>query len=275
MNMKEGYLLLGLGCQYIGDAIDLILTLRKNKDTRPVDILTGSAKEARYAESLRVFNRVMHIDVESDPLFGMCKTNFEKKCLLPRLRLEKYLNHEYTMLLDVDMLCAFPTDAAWDFLKKNNQPVSLLGAKENAKWHWGYWGEICGRLGTSPMETHGGLIFFNKNYSEKLSRIFGEAEYCFVNYSELGMKRFYEGGAVDEPCFSYSFSKNGLVPINFSDFPIMTFNHKGTSPLPTKAQTAALQEGTMSGFIPFIHMFEKNRGANFLTLKNRILSSGY
>jgi len=265
---QKSYLLLSFGRSYINDSKDLIDTLRHFKDNTPVNIVVGS-NDYDYAHSCKIFNNVIIFDIYNHPLYPLCNTKFEKFCLLPRLELYNFLTTDYTIVLDTDILCAYYTNKVWDYLINKNQDLIMLGSKNNPAWHWGYWGNICSRIGIKPQETHGGLFFLKK--TPKLQPIFKDVEYAFINYDKLGMLRMYQEGAVDEPCFSYAFSKNSLMPINFSEFSIMTFNLKALDEIPTKNMTEAQQKTIMNNYIPFIHMFEKNNSLNFKNLKEKIL----
>jgi hypothetical protein len=148
----------------------------------------------------------------------------------------------------------------------------MLGSINNPLWHWGHWGRICNSINIKPQETHGGFFFLKK--TDRLPKIFFDAKECFLNYDKLGMLRLYQNGTVDEPCFSYAFSKNDLVPIEFGEFPIMTFNLNYLSKIPTRNMTEQVQSKIFPdsfNYIPFIHMFEKNHSINFIKLKNKIL----
>lgn len=219
--MGESYLLLCFGRSYIDDTKDLIDTLRHLGDTRAVNVVVDP-QDYDYANSKQLFNHITTYDIRKDPLFDSCLTKFEKFCLLPRLRLYKFLQTKHTIILDTDMLCAYHTNDTWNYLINKQQDLIMLGSKNNPSWHWGNWANVCSKINILPQETHGGLFFLTD--TPNLLNIFKDAEYAFINYDKLGMLRMYQGGAVDEPCFSYAFSKNNLSPVEFSEFPIMTFN---------------------------------------------------
>lgn len=270
MKKNESYLFLCFGRSYILDCQDTIETLRSCGDLRPINIVT-LPEDYYFAKTFDIFNEVHIFDIKNHELFNSCKTNFEKFCLLPRLELYKFLTTEYTIVLDTDILCSYNTSKIWNFLIQRNQDLIMLGSKHNPIWHWGYWGEICSQINIIPQETHGGL-FFLKN-TKNLKKIFEDAKKCFINYDNFGMLRFYQNGAVDEPCFSYAFSKNNLHPVEFSEFPIMTFNLNSQDDIPTKKMTETRQVKVMDEYIPFIHMFEKNQGKNFLAIKEKIIKN--
>lgn len=269
---NQSYLLLCFGKKYINHAKDLVDTLRHFKDNRPINSVV-SPEDYDYATSLKLFDKVITYDVTKHHLYSICITNFEKYGLLPRLELYKFVNTDYTMVLDVDILCAYNTDTLWEYLLNKNQTLVMIGSKNNTSWHWGKWGEVCKKNNIKPQETHGGLFFIDNRNPKILKQIFQDAEYCFLNYDQLGLLRYYQGGTVDEPCFAYAFSKNNLIPVEFSEFPSITFNLQAiVDDIPTKNMTESQQNRIMSNYIPFIHMFEKNDTINFKLLKQKILN---
>jgi len=268
MKKNESYLLLCFGRSYIKDSIDLIETLRHFKDYRSVNIVVLE-EDYDYAKNLNIFDNILVFNINQHCLYKLCKTNFEKFCLLPRLELYTFLVTEYTLVLDTDILCSYYTDSVWNFLKNKDQDLIMLGLKYNPFWHWGHWQNICNKIGMVPQETHGGLFFLRN--TQDLKNIFKDVEHAFLNYDTLGMLRMYQGGAVDEPCFAYAFNKNNLNPIEFAEFPIMTFNLKHTDVIPTKYMTEQMQKCEMNNYISFIHLFEKNHTINFQLLKQKII----
>lgn len=269
----QSYLFLCFGQKYINDVIDFIDTARHFNDIRPINIVVNPGDEY-YAKKIGVFNNVLIFDVSKDELYPLCKTNFEKFCLLPRLRLYTFLQTKYTLVLDTDILCSYNTDKIWEVLINNKQPLTMLGSTNNEVWHWGNWKNICNSLNIKPYETHGGLFFIDNTDIDILSKIWNHAIYAFKNFDSLGFMRLYQGGAVDEPCFAYAFNKSNIKPINFSDAPIMTFNLNALSTqVPTKLMTEKQQSCVMNDYIRFIHMFEKNESFNFKLLKQKILQS--
>lgn len=268
----QSYLFLCFGQSYIDDAIDFIDTLRHFHDDRKTNIVIDP-QDYEYALNKKIFNKIIPFDIGSDPLIPLCRTKFEKFCLLPRLRLPQFLQTRYTLVLDTDILCAFYTDDVWSFLINRNQPLTMLGSVNNRFWHWGHWGSICDHLNMKPYETHGGLFFIDNNDPARIMTIWQYAEYAFRNFDDLGFLRMYQNGAVDEPCFAYAFNKSNLLPVNFSERSIMTFNLDATKHhIPTKQMTETMQSRLMENYIPFIHMFEKNKTMNFMALKNKVLN---
>lgn len=273
----EGYLLICLGRSYIEDALDFAETLRHCGDFRPIDIVVEN-KDKEFSFSTWKNGKVIIFNPQDHELAPLCKTTFEEKCLLPRLNFNKFLLREKTIVVDTDVLCASSTDYLWKFLNNCEQPVIMTGSKLNLKWHWGHWGDICKRNEMKPIEAHGGFFFFRKKNEYDLACIksfLEKAEDSFINYDELGFLRWYQNGAVDEPCFARAFSLMDWSPIEFSEFPIMTFNIDPEEKIPTKKQTADFQKKNMDSEIPFIHVFQKNKSLNFILLKEKILNTEF
>ena len=52
----------------------------------------------------------------------------------------------------------------------------------------------------------------------------------------------------------------------------MTFNYGPNMQVPSKLQTEANQNIEMNNYIPFVHMFDKMEGDNFMNLYNKIIT---
>lgn len=266
---ESGYLLLGFGKSFIDDAADLVESLRANRDLRCVDIVVRP-EDVLYARRLGIFSHVHHYEVTADDLHPLCGTSFEKNCLLPRLRMQRFLRFDHTIVLDTDILNASPAEALWRRLEQTGQPIVMLGSRDNPSWHWGEWEGIALKLGIPCVETHGGLFYLNNSDPKALEAVFSLATQAFIEYDKMGMIRQYQEGAVDEPCFAYAFGKLGLWPLEFGEFPAMTFNIQATEPLPTYKMTEECQKRVFDSPIPFIHFFGKNHCPEFIRAKNVI-----
>lgn len=276
MTNNRSYLFLCFGRSYIDDCLDFVTTARHCQDNTPISIVVDPT-DKDYALAKNVFSRVITFNVKEDELYHKCDSNFEKFCLLPRLRLPKFIHNQYTIVLDTDMLCAYNTEEIWSILIEKDSPVVMLGSTFNPSWHWGHWGEVCKKNNINPYETHGGLFFIDNTNIDLVLSVFNDARYAFENYDKLGMLKLYQGSAVDEPCFSYAFNKNNITPINFKDACGMTFNINQYQPIPTKLLTEKLQYGYLDKHIPFLHMFNenKNQSLNFKNVKQKILKHNY
>ena len=138
--MSEGYLLIGIGEKYLKLANNLVETLRKFGDTRPVHI-------------------VEEVD-ESTELFKSCNTPFERYGTYPKIHLDQYLKFDHNIFLDADMLCVGDTQQVWDLFKSNDQYIQQLGRRYDPHF-MGHWYEH--ELGHTVPALHGGCIYINRN----------------------------------------------------------------------------------------------------------------
>ena len=82
----------------------------------------------------------------------------------------------------------------------------------------------------------------------------------------------FRGGKVDEIIFAIAHSNFNIWPIEFGEYPIITFNYSADIKLPSNLQTENGDLRYMNDYIPFIHMFEKMHGYNFKSLYSQIMS---
>jgi len=270
--MNEGYVYIGFGRKFINEVCLSVASLRRHGDFRPVDVVT-STKDEEYAKKRNVFNNIIVHDIDNDELVLEAKTDFEKFGMIPKLRICSYANYQYTMYLDTDILCVHNTEKAWDFLKKQNQALTITGSTNNPHWHWEFWHQVCKQNNIPCLEASTGVMFINKNYSSDFSKLFDLFVYGYRNYDSLGMKRFFRGGRVEEPVMAWGIAKAGLTTINFRDFPIMTCCLKPTDDIPTKIQNCRHQEGVMDDYIPFSHQFEKSESPDYHLLYFKVMHS--
>ena len=288
--MSVGYFQLGLGKSYIDESCDFIWSLRAFKDNYPVSILVKE-EDYDYALSKKVFDKVI-IFSESDPLLALCKNDqlFEKYCLYPRLKLLDYIPYRECIVIDTDVLCSHDTDLARDTFRDKRQPFNCTGNYYDESFHWDSITEINNNLGFNISCAHGGIFYINKNFGEEqLNNFFLHLLYGFVNYDKLGFKRGFRsrenksGAMTDEIIFGYALSKMNYSLLDFSIYPIMTFEISGylidEMKLPNKIQSYKWftlywekfnkdKPITMKDPIPFIHLFGdqemKSKSANKL-----------
>ena len=253
----QGYLLVCLGASYIYDALDFIQTLRHHGDLRPIDVIVDPEDE-KLASDLKTFNRVMTYSVADSRFYNKSKPALSFNIL--RMDLYKFLKFDYTMTIDIDMLCSRPTDFAWNALISHGQWFTALGRLDSPSWHWGQWGKICKAININPIETHGGLLFFNNDYISDSDAFLKKLWYCFDNYDSLGMLSKYSRTAPDEPMWAFACHHLNYKPLVGPPWgegvPIMNHNSK----------ISDLNQGHC-----FHHMFCKNHANEFKALKNHIL----
>ena len=237
-----GYFLVALGPQYVEEAARLVRTLRKAKETRPVAVLVKEP-DAAYAEQLDVFHRVVTYDsagFSDDGLDALAQTNHEKGNILPRLRAISLSPYEEFMFLDTDVLASAPVDAAWGALRATNRPVAAPGLAVDCAWHFGKVCEISDALGLKPQlpHVHAGAFYVNRAEDPGALREFSDlAVEAFKRYDELGFLRlFREESRVLEICLSYAHRKMGYAPVDFYQSPVINFNVRSDTKLPTSWQ---------------------------------------
>lgn len=265
----EGYFFVAIGKRYIDECYNLSLTIRKHGDKRPISLLINEGDE-EYALSKNIFDKLIYFN-PNDKLFNDCETSFEKYCLYPRINFDKYLPYDKNIITDSDMLCIHNMDKVWQTFNENEQPVQMIGFKNDLTWHWGTLKDVIEAYGKHVPHTHGGIFYIKK--SEKLKDFFSYCREIFYKYEDYKCKKYFRGGKVDEIIFAIAFSKFDYEPLEFTDYSIMTFNIPGTAKIPTKIQTANNIYKIMDDPIPLVHMFEKMEGENYKKLFERIMEN--
>jgi len=267
--MSQGYLLLALGTKYIDECVFLANTIRKQKDFRPISLVIHPSDEA-YALSKGIFDQFILFKPEGE-IWADCKTNFEKYCLYPRLILNEYLRYDETIIVDSDELCQFNPDHVWSYLSNRTSPIAMTGRIFDPYWHWGSILEVSNKLNRSVPHVHGGFFYLRKD--PFLNIFFNYCKEVFWKYDELGCKRWYQNGRVDEIIFAIAHASYNMRPIEFDDYPIITFNYTPDIQIPSKLQTENNQNIIMANYIPFVHMFDKMHGSNFQALYEKIINA--
>jgi hypothetical protein len=265
--MSQGYFLIALGQYYIDECLLLVNTIRKNGDTRPVSLLIH-AQDEEYAQSKNAFDQMVYFEA-NDPMWRECTTGFEKYCLYPRINFEKYLPYDENIIIDSDVLCQYNPNTLWNYLSNQEKSVVMLGRRDDSNWHWGTINEVSEAYGKHVPHVHGGFFYLRKDAF--IDTFF---EYCrevFYRYDEYKCKRAFRGGRVDEIIFAIAHSNFDMVPLEFDEFPVMTFNYTPDIQIPSKLQTEGDQNIELMDYIPFVHMFDKMTGSNFQSLYNKIM----
>lgn len=266
--MSQGYFFIALGERYIDECCLLANTIRKSGDTRPISLLIFKETEA-YARSKNLFDQLVDIQPVC-PIFYQCETNFEKYCLYPRINFDSYIPYTENIIVDSDVLCQSNPDHIWKFCQKSETGIVMLGRKDDPNWHWGTIGEVSQAIGKHVPHVHGGFFYLRKN--PFLRKFFDCATHAFFNYDTYKCKRLFRGGRVDEILFAIAHAHFNMVPVEFDEYPVMTFNYDTSIKVPSKLQTEGGQNVEMNDFIPFIHMFDKMEGDAFRSLYDRIMN---
>lgn len=266
--MTQGYLLIALGRQYIHESKLFLDTLRKVGDTRPVSLLIHP-DDTEYAQSLNVFDRLI-LFTPNNQIWNDCTTSFEKYCLYPRLHLMGYLVYDETIVVDSDVLVQSNPEHVWNYLSNQPIPVRMLGRVNDPSWHWGHIDDVSAAYKKKVPHVHGG--FFYLRNTVQIDGFFNYAMEVFYRYDEYHCQRAFRGGKVDEILFAITHAYFNLNPIEFDEYPIMTFNYMPFLMIPSKLQTEGGQNKLMQDYPPFVHMFDKMQSNSFKILYGKIMN---
>lgn len=266
--MTQGYFFIGLGKYYIDESVNLLKTIKVFDDKRLFGILV-SEEDYQYVKELNLFDSIV-INDYSHTLYQSTTTSFEKYCLIPRITFNEYLPFEENIILDSDILCIGDPSPVWEYFGKNSQDFNMTGLDWDESWHWGTIKNVSKIVGKPVPHTHGG-VFYIRN-KENLKDYFDLCHDIYYRYVDYGLLLNFRGGRVDEPIFAVAMALNDMLPLDFIQFPIITFNLPGDSRLPTNLQTANNLNVNCKSHIPFVHMFEKSVGHNYKQILNTILN---
>jgi len=251
--MTHGYIVIGIGKNYIDESVLFVNTLRKQNDTRPVSIVVN-LNDVEYTETLNKFDKIIPFAAEGN-IWDMMKTNFEKYGTYPKIHLHQYAPYSENIYVDTDVICQYNPDKLWEFLSNRDQPITMIGKYDDQSWHNGHIGDISKNIARHIPHVHGGFIYFRKTkYTEAF---FNMCELVAFNYEAIGWKKYvFRGDSIaDEPLLATSHSYFNVRPLEFEEFPVMTFNYTPDVELPSKLLTP--HKKILSDYIPFIHMNER------------------
>lgn len=223
-----------------------------------------------YATNLELFDRLIPFD-PNDTLWKDCNTSFEKYCLYPRINLEKYLPYDENIIVDSDVLCQYNPESLWKYVSNQPKSIVMVGRYTDNNWHWGYITEVSRHYGKHVPHVHGGFFYIRK--SEFTNQFFEYSRVVFYKYDEYGCKKMFRGGKVDEIIFAITHSNFDMIPLEFDDIPVMTFNYNTSVRIPSKLQTEGNQNVELTDYIPFVHMFDKMEGSLYKSLYQRIMNN--
>lgn len=238
MKETEGYVLIGIGEKYLKLVNNLVDSLRKFGDNRPVHIIS-------------------EVD-ESDLLYQQCNTEFERGGTYPKITLDRNLPFDHNIFIDADVLCVGDTQQVWDLFRNNEQYIQQLGCRFDKRYHFQQYEK---EVGHPIPRVHGGCIYINKN---KLDPNFFPylREYVFPNYKKIFHSHglTYKNSRPDQPIFSLAFGKFGLETLDFWENPIMTVV-KEKEQLPfTKVYFIGKWGKELNTHISFAHIFKGAEG---------------
>lgn len=269
---EEGYFFIGLGQKYINECFNLALTIKKQKDYRQIGILINE-EDYEYTKSKNIFNHFVIFKSFDDDIRPLCKNYFEKNCLYPRLYLPEYTPFNKSIILDSDILCQSNPESIWEYVKQKEYPVQMTGFIDDRNWQCGKINEVEKAFGKHIPCVHGGFFYINKkNY--KTQEFFKFCRSLIFKYDEYKCPRGYPNFMVDEILFAITHSEFNISPIEFTEYPIITFNYTKDITIPSNIQTCTKNNNPISlkNYIPFIHMFDKLHGENYNYILQQILN---
>ena len=265
--MTQGYLFVALGERYVRECYNLCLTIRKQNDERPMSILTGAADVA-YAESLDIFDQVIALRTEG-PVWDNCTSDFERYCLYPRITLNQYLVYDETITTDTDMLCQYSTEHVWSFCSNRTFPITAVGMPYDPSWHWNTIADVWQAFGKHVPHVNGGFKYIRKG--EFTDSYYKFCEHAFWNYDSFGCKRWFRNSRSEEMIFALAHAEAQMMPVDFREFPIETFDYTPQDTIPSKMQYEGSNPFMLAGYPPFVHMPDKIEGENYQWLLKTIM----
>lgn len=269
----QGYFLLALGTKYVHECAMLVRMLRKQGDSRPVTLLIHPEDKV-HAVSLGLFEDYVDFSPHDQEYWGLFR-GVERWFIYPRLYLDVYISqhvpYDHTIVVDSDVLCQSGTHRVWEYMTHQPNDIVMLGFENDPHWHWGGVEAVSSAFGKHVPHTHGGFFYLRK--SPFLHEFFSFCRDIFPRYGEYSCLSLYHGSfKTDEIIFAIGFANYGLRPLEFTEFPVMTFNYDATTRLPSKLQTVNGINKVMDDYIPFVHMFAKGLSDVFQTLYHRIMN---
>lgn len=233
--MTEGYIFMGFGKRYVDEcrfAVDMMNVFDK---ARPKAILTNTNDE-EYARSLGVFDDVVVIDFEKEPLLAKEENPHNLYCVIPRILMPKYLPYDKTLALDSDIVTMHDPTHVWDFMNSKNQAFVCCGYEYEKDWHWAKIDAVIAKLGKKVPSIHGGVLFFDMTHPEMPSFADDCVEIC-ENYDDYECQRMFRGGMTDEVIFAIAMAKKDYEALHYVQYPIVSFNLPPNIPIPFYGHT--------------------------------------
>lgn len=269
--MTQGYLFVAFGERFVDECTHQAHTIRKHGDTRPFSILTDN-ETAEYVRAKDLFEQI-HILQTDDPMWNDCTNEFERRCLYPRITLNRYLTYDETITTDSDILCQSSPEHVWSFCSNRSSPVTTVGKPYDPTWHWNTIGDIWKATGLHVPHVNGGFKYVRKG--EFADQYYAHCADIFWNYDDLGCKRWFRDSRTEEVVFAIAHGRMGILPVDFREYPIETFDYKIGMEIPSKLQNEGWPPvpTMMNGYPPFVHMTDKLHGPHFQWLYKTIMGN--
>ena len=209
----EAYVMIAYGDKYVLEAINLVKSIKKFDTTRDFVLISNIT-------SHKLFDKIINVEHE----FVNEENNHNKFCVLARIMAPKYIHYDRFVMIDTDILCMNNPAYMWNTFKSNTNCFNCIRGRDGSEWHWGEIDNISKQNNLSMLPMHGGIIYFNKT-SEHFKKYYEDLLYGLSHYDQLGFKREFRNEAMtDEVIISYANAKNNIIPFDFADYPIVSFN---------------------------------------------------
>lgn len=219
---QEGYIFMGFGEKYIDECVLCAEMIESWDKNRPKAILT-SKKDYKYAKSKFIFDDVVVLDYEKEEDLKDEKNSHNLYCVIPRVLMSKYLPYEKTLAIDSDIACISDPEPLWNYINLKNEPFICCGIEWEDIWHWGQVNKIVEKIGFKIPSIHGGVLCFNKSH-EKYQKFKEDCFDALHHYTDYGCLNNFRGGMTDEVIFSIAMARNNITPLDYVEFPVVSFN---------------------------------------------------
>lgn len=222
MISEEGYIFMGFGQKYVDECKMCAQMIEYFDSKRPKAILTRK-EDVDYINQLEIFDDIVIIDFEKEERLKNEENKHNLYCVIPRILMPEYIPYNKTLAIDSDIACISNPERIWHCIKNRNQPFDCCGFEYEENWHWGQVNKINEKVGKKIPSIHGGVLLFNKDH-EKFDQFHKDCIDALDNYDEYGCLRNFREGMTDEVIFSIAMAKNELLPMHYTQYPIVSFN---------------------------------------------------
>lgn len=213
---------MGFGKKYIDECIMCAEMISAYDKRRPKALLTSST-DYNYAIKNKIFDDVVVIDFDEEKYLKNETNSHNLYCVIPRVLMPKYMPYDKVLAIDSDIACISDPERLWKYLNDRDQCFDCCGLNYEDNWHWGKVGAIVENLGKKIPSIHGGVLFFNKT-KETFNQYYSDCIDVLKNYTNYRCLNNFRGGMTDEVIFSIAMAKQDLLPMDYVDYPVVSFN---------------------------------------------------
>lgn len=216
----EAYVMIAYGDKYVLEAIHLVNSIKKFDNSRDFILISNTKNQQQ-------FDKIINIEQE---FVNECN-NHNKFCVLARIMAPKYIDYKRFIMIDTDILCINDPSYVWNTFKSNENCFNCISGRDGSRWHWGHIDKIKQKNCLPMLPVHGGIIYFNKE-SQNFDQYYNDLLYGLNHYDDLGFKREFRNSAMtDEIIISYANAKHNIIPFDYIEYPIVSFNLNNNYPI--------------------------------------------